>query len=133
MAARILIADADVYLAKEYSEHLAEHGYEVHTATDAVQCIHRLRQSRPTFLVLSTALPWGGCDGVLAMMKEEADLRPEFVILLVSLSERNALYHVASYHIDDYLFKPFSPLRLVEYMKALSEDLADRWCAAKST
>jgi CheY-like chemotaxis protein len=60
----------------------------VTTAVDGVDCVSKLRDLRPDLLVLEPALLWGGCDGVLARIREEPDL-PLVPILL--LPTRKAL------------------------------------------
>ena len=128
MAARILIADADGDLTQIYREHLEELGLAVRTSADGVECVNLLREFRPHLLLLGTSLPWGGCDGVLALIKEEPELRPEFVLILADRSDRNVLYRVAPCHIDDYQYKPLSPLRLEQYIKDLLEEYSDLAC-----
>ena len=128
MPARILIADADRDLTAIYRGHLEELGLAVRTAAAGVECVNLLRQFRPNLLLLGTSLPWGGCDGVLALIKEEPELRPEFVLILADRSDRNVLYRVAPCHIDDYQFKPLSPLRLEQYIKDLLEECSDLAC-----
>ena len=128
MAARILIADADPDLTEIYREHLEELGLTVRTTADGVECVNLLREFRPNLLLLGTSLPWDGCDGVLALIKEEPELRPEFVLILTDRSDRNVLYRLAPCHIDDYQFKPLSPLRLEQYVKELLEEFTNLAC-----
>jgi DNA-binding response OmpR family regulator len=128
MPARILLADADRRLTEIYREHLEDLGLAVQTAADGVQCVNLLREFRPNLLMLGTSLPWGGCDGVLAFIKEEPDLRPEFVLLLAERSDRHVLYRVAPCHIDDFHFKPLSPSRLEQYLKDLLVECSDLAC-----
>ena len=109
MPARILLADADRRLTEIYREHLEDLGLAVRTAADGVQCVNLLRDFRPNLLLLGTSLPWGGCEGVLDVIKEEPDLRPEFVLVLAARADRNVLYRVAPCRIDDFRFKPLSP------------------------
>lgn len=128
MPARILIADADRRLSEIYREHLEDLGLAVRTATDGAECVNLLKLFRPNLLLLGTSLPWGGCDGVLALIKEEPDLRPEFVLLLADRSDRHVLYRVAPCGIDDFQFKPLSPSRLEQYLKDVLWDLSDLAC-----
>jgi DNA-binding response OmpR family regulator len=125
MTTRILIADADRDLTETYREHLEGIGLAVRTATDGAECVNLLREFRPDLLLLSTSLPWAGCDGVLALIREEPDLRPEFLLILAARPDRNVLYRVASSHIDDYQFKPLSPLRLERYIRDLLKERTD--------
>jgi PleD family two-component response regulator len=55
---------------------------DVTTATDGVDCMTKLRDLEPDLLILEPPLLWGGCDGVLARMQEEADLPLVPVLLL---------------------------------------------------
>jgi two-component system OmpR family response regulator len=132
MTARILIADPDCALTEAYREYLTEHGFQAVAAADGVECVRLLRQVGADVLFLSASLPWGGCDGVLAWLKEEPSLRPTFVVVLVSAAERSALYRLAPCHIDDYQFKPFSPARLTQYAENLLADRADLACPAQN-
>ena len=93
-------------------------------------CANLLREFRPNLLLLGTSLPWDGCDGVLTLIGEEPNLRPEFVLVLAAPSDRDVLYRVASFHIDDYQFKPLSPLRLEQYIGDLPKECTDLACAA---
>jgi CheY-like chemotaxis protein len=133
MTARILIADPDGALTEAYQESLADHGFLAVATADGVECARLLRQHRPDMLFLSASLPCAGCDGVLALLQEEPSLRPAFVVVLVSASERSALYRVASCHIDDYQFKPFSPARLTQYTETLFANRADLACPAQNS
>ena len=130
MAARILIADPDASLTDAYRARLTDHGLVALVAADGVQCVRLLRQTRVDVLFLSASLPWGGCDGVLAVLQEEPGLRPSSVVVLISAAERYALYRVAPHHIDDYQFKPFSPERLVQYTARLLAEPAACACPA---
>jgi DNA-binding response OmpR family regulator len=132
MTTRILIADPDRTLTEAYRESLTERGFQAVAAADAVECVRLLRQLRPDVLFLSASLPWGGCHGVLALLKEEPSLRPMFVVVLISAAERSALYRLASCHIDDYQHKPFSPARLTQCAENLLADRADLACPAQN-
>jgi CheY-like chemotaxis protein len=132
MVFRVLIADADAALAEAYREHLSALEVAVRTASDGVTCVNQLRQFKPHLLLLDTSLPWGGGDGVLAVMQEDRRLRPAFVVVLVATSEHHALYRAASGPLDDFLCKPFSPMRLQTYVSELLGLRADLACGLTS-
>ena len=131
MTARILIADPDGPLTDTYCQRLADRGFAAFAAADGVECVRLLRQIRPDVLYLGASLPRGGCEGVLALLKEEPSLRPTYVVVLVSASERSALYRLAPCHMDDYQFKPFSPARLAQYTEDLFAAHRDLACPAQ--
>ena len=67
---RVLMADPDESLQPVYREPLLQEGFELVTAVSGLECVARLRERVPDVLVLEPQLPWGGGDGVLAIMGE---------------------------------------------------------------
>ncbi len=74
MQQKVLIADSDQDLCDLYRRYLLLHGYQVEIAHDGLQCLTKLRQTRPAMLIIEFELPWGGGDGVLGCMAEEEKL-----------------------------------------------------------
>ena len=111
---RILIADRDEFLLTAYRDHFRRYGAVVRAAASGVACAEQLREFRPDVLVLDPAMPWGGGEGVLALMQEEPDLRPPFVLLLTHDANRSLLYRLSSFRVDDFQTKPISPTQLTE-------------------
>lgn len=116
---RVLIADSDASLLESYLEYLDSRGFDVAIVTNGLDCLGKLREFVPQVLVLEPSLPWGGGDGVVAVMQEDAELRDIPVIVLTYGRDCGALYRLAPYRIADYLIKPQPPRRLVERIKAL--------------
>jgi DNA-binding response OmpR family regulator len=126
MTARVLIADVDPILTEVYRDHLTDRGFAVKTALTGLSCLGQLRQFRPDLLVVGTSLLWGGCEGVLAVMEDEYDLRPEIVMVLAQTRDRNRLHRLASHGIDSVQWKPLSPARLIRYVETLLLEHADQ-------
>ncbi len=116
---RLLIADADRSLLVCYADYLSARGYQVATAADALECLDRLRELHADLLVLDPCLPWGGGDGVLAVMQEDASIGPIPVIVVTSRRDPGQLYRLAAYPISDLQFKPLGARRLVERIAAV--------------
>jgi DNA-binding response OmpR family regulator len=132
MVARVLIADSDANAAEEYRDHLFEFGYGVAVASGGLECIRSLREMSPDVLVLSAPLLWGGCDGVMTLMRQEPELRPPFVILLTSGRDRKAILRALATEIDDYQHKPLSPRQLQERIqRVLDQYPTDAYLAKK--
>lgn len=119
-AIRVLIADPDESLLGEYREHSRE-GFEVVTAPNGLECVDRLREQVPDALVLEPALPWGGGDGVLAMMHDVLDLATVPVMILTSCDDPLLLDSIARFPISDFHPKPLSPAQLVRRVHTLLE------------
>jgi CheY-like chemotaxis protein len=77
----LLIAEGDDELRYSLSCFFSSHGYEVATAAGGLDCLRQLRQRPPLACVLDQELRWGGSAGVLAVMRDDPDLRHIPVIL----------------------------------------------------
>ena len=116
---RVLMADPDESRRPAYREHLLQEGFELVTAVSGLECIARLREHVPDVLVLEPQLPWGGGDGVLAMMGEIAVLASVPVLVLTSCRDPRVLESVSRFPISDYQVKPLTPDRLVARLRIL--------------
>lgn len=119
MTVRVLLADRDQYLLATYREHLCQQGAAVATATTGVECLQRLRDFAPDVLVLDPTLPWGGGEGVLAVLDQEPAIRPAFILLLSQGADRGLLYRISTFAVDDFQSKPISPRRLLDRIRSL--------------
>lgn len=115
---RVLIADPDTDLLAKYRELLSEE-LELTTAVCGLDCFDRLREQTPDVLVLEPDLPWGGGDGVLAVMRNDATLAVVPVMILTGCRDVEVLRSVAVYPISDYHVKPLAPIRLLTRIHAL--------------
>jgi DNA-binding response OmpR family regulator len=122
MTFRILLADTDKGLLDRYREFLSGQGFEVATATTALDCVEQLRTFRPHVLVLEPDLPWGWGEGVIARMREEADLPLVPVILLTVRRDKDGLCASRDFPIRACHVKPVSPTVLARSIEALAPD-----------
>ena len=99
---RVLMADPDVSLSPVYREPLSREGFELVTAESGLECVARLRERVPDVLVLEPHMPWGGGDGILAIMGESPDLAAVPVMILTSCRDAHVLKCVARFPISDY-------------------------------
>src|SRR5207244_249871 len=84
---QVLLADRDEELLATYREFLLRDGFDVVTATDALDCVAKLRVFAPDVLVLDPALPWGQGEGVLAMMYEDPGVPLVPVVVLTDMED----------------------------------------------
>ena len=119
-AIRVLIADPDEILLGEYREHSRE-SWEVVTAPNGLVCVERLREQVPDVLVLEPQLPWGGGDGVLAMMHDVLDIGTVPVMILTGCNDPLVLNSISCFPINEFHSKPLSPTHLVKRLHMLLE------------
>jgi DNA-binding NtrC family response regulator len=88
MKPRLLAADPDPILLQIYRAFFPTFGFEAATARDGLECVALLHEFAPDVLVLSLDLCWGGADGVLSIIREETQIRPIPVVLVVGETSR---------------------------------------------
>jgi DNA-binding response OmpR family regulator len=116
---RVLMADPDESLQPEYREALLQEGFELVTAVNGLDCIARMRECVPDVLVMEPQLPWGGGDGVLAVMGEVPLFATVPVMVLTSCRDSRTLEAVARFPVSDYHIKPLAPDRLVGRLRTI--------------
>ena len=120
-AIRVLMADPDESLHPMYREPLLREGFEVDRALSGLECLSRLRERLPDVLVIEPLLPWGGGDGVLAMMGEDPRTAAVPVMVLTSCRDPQILEAVTRFPVSDYQLKPLAPDRLAGRLRTLLE------------
>jgi CheY-like chemotaxis protein len=120
MTLSLLIAQAEWSPTHYFRMSLAELGHSVETAIGGLECLKKLRQHKPDLLILEQDLPWGGGDGVLARMREEATELTVPVVLVVDRPEMSS--ELTESPVVCLLRKPF---RLMELLDCL------QWAAGK--
>ena len=80
MPQTILIADRDSECLDLVSRFLNRYEYDVVTACDGVQCLDKWRELELDVLILETGILWGGCDGVIEVIRESVtDVQEEAI------------------------------------------------------
>ncbi len=116
---RVLMADPDESLHPAYRAPLLRKGFEVDRALSGLECVSRLRERVPDVLVIEPELPWGGGEGVLAVMGEDPGLATVPVMVLTACCDPHVMNRVARFPISDYQLKPLAPERLAGRLRSL--------------
>jgi DNA-binding NtrC family response regulator len=118
MKPSLLIADSDAGLLDVFQRFLLRHNFEVRTAAGGLECLEQLRCAPYEALLLDCELPWGGCDGVLAVMRDEPYLRRVPVVLTCTNDGADDLSNRLAPPVVHALERPFSLSRLLESVHA---------------
>jgi DNA-binding NtrC family response regulator len=110
----ILIADADQDLCDLFEQFFSHQGWQVRTFGGALECLAQLRQCPPQLLILDADLPWGGADGLLAVMRDDPALARVPVILTSTEGSLEAHPRLLSPPVVQVLEKPFPLAALLE-------------------
>jgi CheY-like chemotaxis protein len=115
----VVLADGDEVALDTTRRFLLLHGYEVETATGGVQCLDKLRRLSDPVLVLDFELPWGGGDGVLALLREDSTLADAPVILTMRPASMDRVKRLVRDAVQRVLFKPVVPKILLDVVRDL--------------
>ena len=107
MKQTMLIADGDAELCDMYQKYVKDHGYDVETSSDGMDCVRKLRQVTPDVLVLDLEILWGGGDGVLGWLRDEPTYLPSRVLLTSAVASAQFLSSLVSPPVVKALTKPF--------------------------
>ncbi|MBI5543219.1 MAG: response regulator [Deltaproteobacteria bacterium] len=138
---KVLVAEDDVVSARLIREILESKGIEVLAASDGGEALFLAASAVPDLLVLDVMMPV--CDGfeVCRRVKEESRKAGRMVpvLLLTSLSQRDARLQGLALGADDYLTKPFHHaelwLRVQSLLatKHLFDEMARRYQSVERT
>jgi DNA-binding response OmpR family regulator len=113
------MADPDESLQPAYRGPLFQEGFELVSAVSGLECVARMRERAPDLLVLEPQLPWGGGEGVLAVMGEVPQLATVPVMILTSCRDPRLLNAVSRFPVSDYQLKPLAADRLAVRLRAI--------------
>jgi CheY-like chemotaxis protein len=111
---QLLIANTDRKMAGLYNQYFSNAGYRVNIASDAIECVNRLRRDQPDLLLLDQDLSSGGGNAVLACLRAEVGLSRVPVVLLTDLIPIHALSHLTDPPVLRY-FGRHCPLVSLRY------------------
>ncbi|HEY2252176.1 MAG TPA: response regulator [Planctomycetaceae bacterium] len=129
MKSRLLATDPDPEMLRMYQMYFSNFGFKVATASDGLECVRWLRTFVPDRLILSLDLCWGGADGVLAIVREESQLRPFPVILTAAELNHPRSVEFLSPPVVSLFEKPIILYELLEIIAAALCSRADRQIA----
>ncbi len=86
MSRRILIVDDNVNLTTLLSKALGKYGYEVVVENDSLHSIEMARRSNPNLILLDVMMPNLDGGDILAILRQDPQLRKIPVILLTALA-----------------------------------------------
>lgn len=121
MNALALIAEGNPELGRMYRRFLTAHGYETALAVDGLDCVQQLGELHPDVLILDLDLNWGGGDGVLAWLREEACAPSVPVVLLATAGAPQLFAELGEPPVVACLAKPFTLAALLRCVHSALE------------
>ncbi len=123
MAKKILIVEDDRFLRELIVQKLTKENYQAIEATDGEEGLKMIKEEKPDLVLLDLILP--GIDGfeVLAMAKEEPELKAIPVIILSNLGQKDDIERGMKLGAADYMIKAhFTPGEIIEKIKTILKE-----------
>ncbi len=111
---KILVVDDEIYIVHILDFSLGMEGYEVVTALDGEQALHKVKSDKPDLVVLDIMMPKLDGYETCKILKNDPETK-NIPVILLSAKGRN-VDQTMGFQVgaDDYITKPFSPRKLVE-------------------
>ena len=107
MAKTICIIDDEPGIRAELGNWLEDYGYAVMTAASGAEALEKIRQNRPSLVILDIIMP--EIDGleVLTILKSDPMTSSIPVIMLSAKKETATIIKAQGLQAQDYFMKPF--------------------------
>lgn len=117
-ARRVLVIDDRAEIRGLVRATLESAGHDVVEVADATSGLRLVRAMRPDVTLLDIMMP-GPIDGLqlCRLLKEDPATEALRVVIVSARGHRNDVAIGREYGADDYLLKPFSPMRLLEVIE----------------
>lgn len=115
----ILIADDEPDILEIVEYNLRKEGYEVITANDGQEALHKTRLFKPGLVMLDVMMPFKNGMEVCKTLRSLPAFRDTLIIFLTALNDEISHIKGLEYGADDYISKPVSPRILVSKVNAL--------------
>lgn len=114
---RLLIVEDEVHLAEVIRDNLELEGWQVEVVGDGLLALERIRESKPSLVLLDVMLPGLDGFGVCKSLRDEGNDVP--ILFLTARSGQDDRVHGLELGGDDYLGKPFELKELILRVRAI--------------
>jgi DNA-binding response OmpR family regulator len=119
---KVLVVDDEPFILRSLTFVLRKEGFEVFEATNGEEALERIRAERPQLVLLDVMMPKKNGYEVLQEVKGDAELKDTYVVMLTAKGQEADRVKGMALGVDEYMTKPFSPLKIVERAKAVLAD-----------
>ncbi len=114
----ILIVDDDAHVKKILGLTLGRAGYTVRTAANGLDALAMIREEPPAVLITDVEMPRMSGKELCQTLLRELPEREFLIIIMTSVTERDASSWLPGIPKIEFLEKPLSPKRVVERLNA---------------
>lgn len=122
----IMIVDDNHNIVKLVQVNLEYEGYETVTAYDGEEALAKVKQFTPSLIILDVLMPKKTGWEVLEVLKNSSETASIPVIMLTAMGQKADLKHGWEGGVEDYITKPFNPMRLISSVKRILEKVKEK-------
>jgi len=119
MSKRILVVDDEMYIVNILDFSLDSEGFEVVNAANGEEALRRAVEVMPDLIILDIMMPKIDGFEVCRALKAKDETKDIPIILLTAKDRDADRKKGEEVGADGYMTKPFSPTRLVDYVREL--------------
>ncbi|MBL8768654.1 MAG: response regulator [Planctomycetes bacterium] len=116
---KILVVDDEPFILRSLSFVLRREGFDVDEARNGDEALEAIRATRPNLVLLDVMMPKKNGYEVLSEVKSDPELRTTYIIMLTAKGQEADRIKGMELGVDEYMTKPFSPMKIVERAKAV--------------
>jgi DNA-binding response OmpR family regulator len=119
MNKKILIIDDEPHILRALSYILKKRGYNIFTAANGEEGFKVAKEIIPDLIFLDVIMPKLNGYEVLKRLKKDPLLKSTYIIMLTVKNEEIDEELAKKYGVDEYILKPFSPLKIISKIKKI--------------
>lgn len=116
---KILVVDDEPHTIRSLTFVLEKEGYDVSSATNGEEAMVKVRESKPSLMFLDVMMPKKNGYEVCQEVKGNPSLSDIYVIMLTAKGQEADRGKGLSLGVDEFITKPFSPMKVVERAREL--------------
>jgi two-component system alkaline phosphatase synthesis response regulator PhoP len=116
---KILIVDDEADITEFLAYNLTRHGYEVKTASNAIEAMSIAKAFRPQLMVLDVMMPGKSGIDLCREIRKDEDLKDVIIAMLTARQEDQIQIEALNVGADDYITKPLKPSVFISRIQAL--------------
>jgi CheY-like chemotaxis protein len=116
-AKQVLIVDDDPLIIRMLRNNLEKEGYSVKVANHGLQALEEVKVNKPNLIILDIMMPLLDGFKTARFLKFDKRFRDIPIIVLTSRATEGERKIGEQVGADEYLFKPFRPLQVLNVVK----------------
>jgi two-component system, OmpR family, alkaline phosphatase synthesis response regulator PhoP len=122
---KILVVDDEPSIVRPLMFILKKNGYTVLTASNGEEGLQVAQTEKPDLIFLDVMMPKKNGYEVCQELKRDPELKHTYIIILTARGVELSEEEKQQVQADEYMAKPFSPIKVVEKVNSILEEYAE--------